>query len=123
MDAPTKRTRRDRRRAGMAVAVAAIASAAAAGIGGGAQAATYTTRNVNAIRQANGIGCGETRLAAAVAFQDKRIVKARCLGQINRNPNKFAISSGTTGPTVFVATKFFNPSTSKWRIAVTRRSP
>jgi hypothetical protein len=104
----------------MAVAVTAIA---AAGIGGGAQAATLTTRNVNAIRQANGIGCGETRLAAAVAFQDKSIVKARCVGQLNKNPNKFVIALGTTGPTVFVATKFWNASTSKWRIAVTRRSP
>jgi hypothetical protein len=123
MDAPATRMSRYRHGAGMTVALTGSALAAAAGIVAGAQAATFTTRTVNAVRQSTGIGCGETRLAAAVAFQNKSIAKARCLGQINDNANKYAISWTTTGPTIFFSSKFFNASTHKWRIAVTRRSP
>jgi hypothetical protein len=105
-----------------AFATAAVTLTAGSAIVGSAPAATFVTRTVNAAHQRTGIGCGETRLAAAVAFQNKGILTLRCLGQVNNSSNKYAIATSATGPTVYISSKFFNGSTHKWRIAVTRRT-
>jgi hypothetical protein len=106
-----------------AVATAAVTLTAGPAIVGSAPAATWVTKSVTAAQQSSGIGCSETRLAAAVAFGDKAALKLRCLGQINSSANKYAIGESTTGPTMYFSSKFFNGSLHKWRIAVLRRTP
>jgi len=97
-----------------------------------AQASAIETKTVTAPIQSNGTKCSEIRLAAGFAYNDVTAFKAECQGyfMVSRNGkfvesrNIYGIRSGSPGSTrrrLFLGKKFYNPSTGKWRIIVSRQ--
>lgn len=107
-----------------AAATMLAASPAIKALDANAQAARFAARTVNAVRQAAGVGCGETRLVAAVAFRDKTALKAQCVGPINGNVDRYMILTGTgiDDGVIYMSRKFFSKPLNKWRVTVLRRS-
>ena len=96
-----------------------------------AQASALETRNVTAPIQSNGTKCSEIRVAAAFAFNDTAAFKAECSGYFSVTRNGIRVESrnvygirtgipGTTRRTAYIGKKFYNPTTRKWRISVSK---
>jgi len=96
-----------------------------------AQASAIETRTLTAPYQSNGTKCSEIRLAAAFAYNDTAAFKAECRGYftVYRNGihvesrNVYGIRTGTPGTTrrrLYLGKKFYNPTTRKWRISVSK---
>jgi len=96
-----------------------------------AQASAIETRTVTAPNQSNGTKCSEIRLAAAFAYNDTAAFNAQCSGYFTvyrnggfaENRNLYGIRTGTPGTTrrrSYLGKKFYNPTTRKWRIVVSK---